>query len=487
MKKLCLYILFILSMSLAVSSEVLKDQMITYANFNFINYVASSIDHVYFATTEGITRYNKMEDRWEAPLTGGQDIDNQNIKKVWVDTFDEKIYIETGISYFEYDLLFDRWFPVFELPNIQNDARHVSPPDIMYAPFTYNYSNEGILIDVNGRYFSFTDILDDNSGTLWIGTWGYGAARAGESTDIIELMPFGLLQNRVNAIYKEGPMLWVSGAYFDSYRSGITIFNTENNEFSYIESGLNNDFPAVGVNCLTGDRNYLYIGTPYGLILYDRESQFITKTFTTRSGLIDNNVLSLLVTDNTIFAGTENGMSILTLKNDSTRYTQLAQFTGSIIYDFEIADSAVWIATDDGAFRYVPASGKIQRFQDPSMILFMRVYDIERYENDLWFSSDGGIVKLDLETGDIKPFQASVETATPRALAINEEIAAVGSDKGLLLIYYRERSSRRREFTTDDGLPSNYVYCLTIDGDYLWVGTDLGLTRFWWNNPDRID
>jgi len=44
-----------------------------------------------------------------------------------------------------------------------------------------------------------------------------------------------------------------------------------------------------------------------------------------------------------------------------------------------------------------------------------------------------------------------------------------------------------REFTTQDGLPSNEVYELLLDGDYLWIGSDRGLTRFLWNDPDRID
>ncbi|MCK4632588.1 MAG: hypothetical protein KAT79_04915, partial [candidate division Zixibacteria bacterium] len=201
--------------------------MVTFANFSFIYHVASSIDHVYFATSRGITRFNKNENRWEQPLTGSTGIDHRDIKRVWVDTFDEKLFVETGLGYYEYDLLFGKWFGRNELPAISNDARHVGAPPVMYPPISFNYSSEGRLFDAAGRYFDYTDVLNDNSGMLWIGTWGNGALRAGETSGIIELMPFGLLQNRVNAIYREDSIIFAGGAYFDSYRSGISILNIE--------------------------------------------------------------------------------------------------------------------------------------------------------------------------------------------------------------------------------------------------------------------
>jgi hypothetical protein len=26
-----------------------------------------------------------------------------------------------------------------------------------------------------------------------------------------------------------------------------------------------------------------------------------------------------------------------------------------------------------------------------------------------------------------------------------------------------------------------------MDDDYIWIGSEKGLTRFWWNNPNRVD
>jgi hypothetical protein len=32
-------------------------------------------------------------------------------------------------------------------------------------------------------------------------------------------------------------------------------------------------------------------------------------------------------------------------------------------------------------------------------------------------------------------------------------------------------------------LPSNDIRDLVIDGEYIWLGSNLGLTRFWYKNP----
>ena len=50
-----------------------------------------------------------------------------------------------------------------------------------------------------------------------------------------------------------------------------------------------------------------------------------------------------------------------------------------------------------------------------------------------------------------------------------------------------EDQPTEREFTVDDGLQSNNILALLVDGDYLWIGSDRGLTEFLWNDPDRID
>lgn len=472
-----------------VSGEAakLKGQAVTYADFNFVNYITASMSHVYFATTEGIIRYNKLQDRWEDPLTGSAGIDNEDIKRIWVDAFDRKLFAETSVGLFEYDLLFDKWFPVNELPDLDNNSVHVKPPQIMYPPFGFNYTGDGRIIDRYGRYFYLNDILDDRSGVLWIGTWGYGPARAGSTSNLIDLLPYGLLQNRVKALFKHNGLLWLGGEMFYSYRSGISVFNPGDNSFLHIESGLDSDFPAVDVNCLDVDDTSVYIGTPAGLLCLDEQTKRITRRFSRRSGLSDDNVISVKVVGDSIFIGTAGGLNLATGAEDSVRFVHPGQFLNEVIYDLELVDSSLWISAGSGAFRLKLMSDKLQKFQDPHLVLFGGVYDIERYESDLWFASDGGLIRLDMQTGETEPFWLTNQKIIPRALAVNDTIAAVASDRGMIIIFHKNKNQFTRDFTTEDGLASNTVYSLLMDGDYIWIGTDKGLTKFLWNNPDRVD
>ena len=471
----------------SVEAAKLKGQAVTWADFSYVNYIAASFSHVYFATTKGIIRFNKLEDRWEEPLTGAVGLEDENIERVWVNTFDNKLVAEMSVGLSEYDALFDKWFPVSELPSLDNDDRHIKPPVIMHPPIGFTYWDDGRLVDGYNRQYYINDIVDDRSGTLWIGTWGYGTARAGNTSYLIDLLPYGLLQNRVNALLKHDGLLWISGAVFDSRRTGISVFDPEDNRFFHIESGLDTDFPAVDVNCLEADDSTIYIGTPIGLLCMDRETKRVTRSFSRRSGLGDDNVISVETIGDSIFVGTAGGLSVITGADDSVRYIRPGQFLNRVIYDLEEVDSSLWIAASSGAYRLKLPSGKLQQFKDPDLVLFGDVYDIERYEDDLWFTSDDGVVRLDIKTGETEPFWLAAQKIVPRALAVNDTIAAVASNKGMFFIYYKNRNQFTREFTTEDGLASNDINSLLMDGDYIWVGTDKGLTRFWWNNPDRVD
>ncbi|MEW6412033.1 MAG: two-component regulator propeller domain-containing protein [Candidatus Zixiibacteriota bacterium] len=462
--------------------------MITYADFTRVNYIATSISHVYFATTEGIIRYDKSMRQWNDPLTGAEGVDNRDIQRIWCDVFNEKLYIQTSTGYLEYDILFEQWYPISELPSLNVNYAHVRPPSVMFAPPGLNYAAEGYVSDIHGRDFRFNDIVDDRAGNLWIGTWGYGPAVADAATDNIELLTFGLIQNRVDAVYDDDGVLWIGGSTLGSFRTGMTVFDTEENSFEHIETGWEIGLPAVDVNCIDGDDDFVYVGTEDGLFVYDRDDRRVARSLSGRSGLPDDYVHSVCVVGDSIFVGTASGLAMLTFKADSVTYVQPGQFSNADIYDFETTDSSIWIASSSGAFQLHYGSGRLQKLMDPHNVLFGRVFKIERYETSLWLASDGGMVRLDLQTGETTPFVSISSGSRGRPLAVNDRIAALATERGVTLYFLdREDHIYEREFTNADGLPSYWVNCLLLDGDYLWIGTDRGLTRFLWNDPDRLD
>ena len=483
---LILLIVILLSIPLGVQNS--ETDMMTYADFNHIRHIASSMSHVYFATSNGIIRYNKMEMVWENPLTGSLGIDHRDIQRVWVDQFDEKLVAQTSDSYYEYELVFEDWYPINDLPPIEKSYVHVKLQTVMYPPDGFNFSQEGYLIDPLGRDFFFTDIIDDRSGRSWMGTWGYGAAVSGGSTGLIEFIPYGLIQNHVNTIYIDKGTILIGG--FDDYdlRTGISMLNPDENDFSYIESAIELDFPNCDVTCFETDSLYIYIGTDIGLFMWDRVNETIEKRIDERSGLLDDYILTLGKNGDSLLVGTVDGLSYLFAETDSIGYIRSDQFNNVEIYDFELTDSALWVATSKGAYQLLLDSNKLQKFQDPHNIVFDRAFKIERSNNILWFSSESGFVSLNLNTGNTRSYPSITRGFINRAMAVNERVLAFATELGFKLVYYTDPERIiEREFTVQDGLPSARVNALEFDGDFLWIATDLGLTEFYWNNADRID
>jgi ligand-binding sensor domain-containing protein len=71
------------------------------------------------------------------------------------------------------------------------------------------------------------------------------------------------------------------------------------------------------------------------------------------------------------------------------------------------------------------------------------------------------------------------------SLLVVDSLLWVGTDEGIAR--YDRRTGYSRNFSTEDGLIDNRVFDIELDGDCLWFATPGGVTRFYWNNPYRID
>ncbi len=465
-----------------------RGQSVIYADFGYINYVATSQRHVYFATTNGIIVYNKMEQHWDPPLTGADGIDNQNIRRIWVDRFEQSLCAQTDLGYLQYDSMFGQWYTIPELPRMDSDDKHVTVPPIMIVPQGFVYMPGGNLADNFGRSFPISDMVDDGTGNVWIGTWGYGPARASSISSPIDFMPFGLIQNPAYAVVaSDDSLLWIGGPTLTSNRTGITVFNRADLTFQQIESGAKLDFPLADVNCLEIDSSLLYAGTSQGLYALSRDGWQVTARRDAGQGLPDQTVLCLKKVGDSLFVGTAQGLMLLYHHLDSMAYIAPRQFANRMIYDLKIVDDYLWIGSNVGAYRLALGTNHLQRFQDPDQILFNRVFSIHRSGQKLWLASDAGVVQVNIETGATTPFRLFSSNTDSRALTANDSMVAVVTDRGFTIIFLNRKNPLYREFSVEDGLPSIYVFSLVLDGDYLWVGTDKGLCRFWWNNPFRVD
>ena len=462
-------------------------QVETYRNFDYVRTVTVSNSSAYFGTTGGVIRYDRLRQLWSQPLTGADGTPPEPIQHLWVDRFDQNLYLGTELGLYEYDSLLDNWTPVFELPPLDNDIKHVRAPDVLMPQFNALYQGRGEFIDFYSRHFATTDIVEDASGDLWIGTWGYGPAHANASSGLMDLLPYGLLQNQVDVILPDDSVLWLAGPIRNDFRTGITGYYPLANRFSYMESGLNGDFPATDITCLAADSARLFVGTPHGFYRINKSDLSTRGPFDANQGLPDDSVVSLAVTGKSLYVGTVAGLSLIKLGTDSLFSIRPETFHGQIIYDMDVVGNTVWIASSAGAFRYTPETDRLQQFQDSDLVLFSAVLNVKHLDSSVWLAADAGVVKLNLVTGKWESFREPSSARDRRPLAVNQQLIALAVDRGVELIIPGPKKNRTVTLTTDDGLASDDVRSLYLSGDYLWVGTDNGLTRFMWNDPRWID
>ncbi|MBI5267088.1 MAG: hypothetical protein HY851_07635 [candidate division Zixibacteria bacterium] len=466
-------------------ADRLKGQMITWSNFSAIRSVAASNSHVYFATSNGITRYDKIGNRWELPLTGADGLDGTEIERIWASRFDDHLYAQTKYGYFEYDSFLDRWYPRTELAEVDTVYTHIAAPNELIPPVGFNYFSGGQLSDQIGRLVPISSAIQDNAGDRWLGTWGYGAAKLPAGSIEMQFLPTGLLQKRVNAMYQDDSLLVLGGLYSPGSRNGLTLFNSAEGSSSFIEEEQTLNFPAIDVTAIAADSLRVYIGTATGLLVMNRATRQIERRIDRRRGLADDSVSCLTVCADTIMIGTAAGLSFM--RHDSISVVSSRLLSRCRIFKVEPQDSNLWIATNFGALRIRRSTGEVAKFEDPLKFTFGRVYDIVRRGPFLWMAADNGLLRVNVKTAGTEPFRLNLFSNVVRRLAVNDDVAAVTSDRGFTLVHYSRAKPITREFTTADGLPSDRINCLLLDGDFLWIGSDAGLTRFWWNNPDRMD
>jgi ligand-binding sensor domain-containing protein len=73
----------------------------------------------------------------------------------------------------------------------------------------------------------------------------------------------------------------------------------------------------------------------------------------------------------------------------------------------------------------------------------------------------------------------------PLRIYVTVQSVWVGSRNGAAR--FEKESNKWLVYTTQDGLINDSVQALMPDGDYMWFGTTEGVTRFYWNDPARVE
>ncbi|OGU74864.1 MAG: hypothetical protein A2V93_04235, partial [Ignavibacteria bacterium RBG_16_34_14] len=384
--------------------------------------------------------------------------------------------------------------------------------EINYQPsfvrFMQDQNNSTSLPD-NDIYYS----LMDRDNVLWLGTWGEGLIRMfqGDKIDSVPIFfsykhdpddPFSLNDNNVTCIYEDNSgLLWVA-----TWGGGLHIFNKQMKPFRQYKHKRNDPFSlsALGITTIYEDKSgIIWIGTwDGGLNKLDRSTYKFTHYKNNSSdqySLSDNTILSICEDRaGVLWLGTQfGGLNKFDRKTEKFyKYNHDPQNPNSlndnIIFSiYEDQSGIIWVGTSRGLNKFDKENESFSHRENNPGNLFNKVGDVSVYaiyrdeQEILWIGTRNGLYSFDSRNDKLihhnfDPSKINYSSSL-NIVSLYEDksgILWIGTvERGLIKL--NKESGRFVNYTTKDGLPSNYILGILEDNNgYLWLSTNYGLSKF---------
>lgn len=466
------------------SYRLLNKLVVNFSDFSYIRSITAGYDYAYFGTTNGLIRYNISEDRWGLPLTGIEGLLGRDILRVEVSRNDDNLWVETNLGIFEYNRTHNIWNQIPSIPNRDQFVRHLQPDPTYFAPPGYNYLSTGFLADFDDRRYQLTDIIDDGWSNLWIGTWGLGAIRSDNSDYQMELLNYGLLYRDVGCLETADDQVLIGGVMDETLRPGLTIYDNEENSFNYALVDHYNFDWTNSINDIAVGENDIYAATDNGLLIIDRDTYNVIDQIQVRTATTDNIVYSVASNGDSVFVGTRFGLGIVYPGvADSLKHDKTVLLSDLAILTMAEGPKALWIGTNHGVYRLVYKTGRIEELNVWQVSGTTQIHDITIGPENIWIAAEDNMVSIDRKTAGVVDYPEINNYGGVRAVDSQGDMVAVATGNGVLMYFFTKKKSQSYLYTINDGLLSNDVQDVKFDGEYLWIGSDQGLTRFWHRHP----
>jgi len=316
-------------------------------------------------------------------------------------------------------------------------------------------------------------------GEVFLGTYGAGVFHQSIRGGDFSALPFGLLSPDIMCMTLIDGYLTVGG------RAGLTYL--KDYEVLYTEAIKDPVLDYSFVSAIDQGSEDIIIAARGGVFkkgkhadawkrIISKKDLASDKIYSVAAGMSGN---TMIATERNAYLFHESGLILRTL------------FSGDIdwpVFDINYSDGNYYISTYNGLFIFNEAdmnfSARISssaEFQSPGELAAIDpIYESVIVDSVLWASTHRGLIQINLLHKTGSEILSPHAPFKPRGLAVTEKHVWVGSDIGLFSL---DRGTHAwRHYTRDDGLISNFVTDLVANRNYIWLGTNLGLTRIKWQN-----
>ena len=348
-------------------------------------------------------------------------------------------------------------------------------------------------------------IVDTANGALWVGTETEGLLdgnRAGAEWQRLSAQPNqrnSLPSNLVTRLYVDrGDRLWVA-----MRDDGVAILNTFATRFHSI-GGDTSSRPSLSsevVHALSMDANHrLWVGTENGLDRLSSDLKTVHYYGLTpgQKGTLPGHIVYALFQDHLgrLWVGLLNGGLCQYLPAtdgfDCYRHQEneaRSLSDNSVLAIAEDPKGFLWLGTLGGGLdRFDPVSGRFMAYRydpkDPNSLNSNTVYSLAvDSDGTVWVGTSAGLSRLNPFAPGftrIDPQNQSGQHVLKSAVLDLQRMGDsvwMGTSTGLES--FDTKTQQLRSWTTNEGLPSNYIDSISADSHgLLWLGTNAGLVHF---------
>lgn len=497
----------------------------TYPSGKYVYNIHVSTWHAYFATNDGVLIFNQTSDQWEDPISLSNGLPQIPAKYVYGDDEQQIVWIVTPNyltcykTYSEWatssalppdfvntnlrigiipggvvldnghqaaffnntTVTFDHWVTDtlelntvrFAPENTVNGSSRTHFP-LFHMPGQSQFTAGGEIETDYFRTFRITSMAEGLASDIFLGTNGGGIYRGNLRTQYLEPFYTGLLEPGVMSLNASDQRNVFIGGML-----GITEISDLDN-FQYFRASTQPGLAPgpVYISVIKSDGNNYLVGARGGVFRLEPTAQNWTQVISATE--LQNRRIYDLATHNRLVA-VATGQNLYLKWGLTPLKTLFQEPDGIPIYSLLFQNDTLWMGTMYGLYLYdVNAEKLLSNDVDilqngPAPGASTPVYELERHGDNIWMATSRGIAAFNTRSSQWSVYPAPVEYLTPRGLVVDSLGVWVGTEEGLR--YLDPESRLWALFGIEDGLSSNFITDLATTRDYIWAGTDRGLTR----------
>ena len=493
--------------------------------------IAVDGNYVWFGTDSGVNRYDKQIDSW-ALRSKKDGLSTNNIKTiavegeyVWVGTqpdrqrggepwwggFRDKGKPGAGVN--RYHRTTDSWNTYSKADGLADDK--ITTIAVGEEEVWFGTRNDGVSLyskidQTFVKSYTKTDVLSSDKinsiavdgSQIWFGSANAGAQRylRTVNTWVNYTADDGLASDHITWIAAHGNEVW-----FATYESGLSKYDKVSNQWTtYVEADslADDDVKVVKADA----KGKIWLGTSLGLSVYDSEKKEWSN-YRRKDGLVTDYIMDVQINDGSIWLATSRGVGFM--DEDTQRwqfYNSNDGLSGDFVTSLEQTDKEMWAGGQGGLFRFNRAENKWLNVGTDFGLSDQLITDLA-FDGDssLWIGTDDGIWRYQIGTGDATYYGTKAlggevgkkQRTTSSYRVFPNELRQKGDNQGLTgkvinaiciinqnLVYAGTQTGL---YVYEDGewnrvvltIPNENIRAVTWNNNLLWLGTMLGLAKYY--------